>query len=661
MFSFSKYRIGNHSGLEICFVTLVIAAGVALRAINLDFNPFWVDEAESSINALTILEKGYPSDSYLGLPIYENTLIRLWPGNMEYEFRDISYSDRHLAIYHGWLPLYSIAASFALYGIVPDQPGNSFRVKHNLDDRRRRTRAARVPGIVFGAVFLGLAFVGGTMLYGRDAGWAALLIASIHPWHFYISRQARYYSAEVTITTACCLLLWSMIMSGKWRHFVLGGLAFVLLFHTHLLSFFSAAVVFLLFAPLVIRNHPLGIRKLAVFALIVAAGSIPWIVVTGFLSEQDHIPRAWPLLRFPSDLAIYPPAKILSLITGILFASFIVWLLLTKRKVSGRWEDPLLASSPAFIFLTTWVVCGYLSFLLFMPAASFYLSRLNMSYWGPGVLLGAVTCAAIARALTPRFAILAAPALFLAFSLFTGSYPKFPLQNPDSNPAWANDEQLYSELSGIRIARGTKLYAAPPNHLILTFYTGLPFQSIAPIRKQFLDQYRGDVLFIDSAYSSVDGSPPPDPELIRKAALQSGQQLNEQSAERWSLLLFTRDYREMMRNTLAGGKSCALEKLPAFAQRILEERRKRVYYRAFLASSQELMTRGFNLYTWHDWRAVQVYRFVDPDSRRGIRSNFAQRLRGAHALLLVRADKVIYQSSWHPARAEGGAEFEIRP
>ena len=64
-------------------VALVILAGVGIRAWRLDNPPLWVDEAESSINALTIHEHGVPADHYLDQPIYENTLITPWPESEE--------------------------------------------------------------------------------------------------------------------------------------------------------------------------------------------------------------------------------------------------------------------------------------------------------------------------------------------------------------------------------------------------------------------------------------------------------------------------------------------------------------------------------------------------------------------------------------------------
>ncbi len=74
-----------------------LALAPASRLSLVDRRQLSVDEAESSINALTILERGYPSDRYLGLPIYENVLLTTSPTSEEYEFKDSSYSDRGMA------------------------------------------------------------------------------------------------------------------------------------------------------------------------------------------------------------------------------------------------------------------------------------------------------------------------------------------------------------------------------------------------------------------------------------------------------------------------------------------------------------------------------------------------------------------------------------
>src|SRR5438093_5779535 len=80
------------------FIVLLVAAGILLRSWNLGSPVLFHDEAESAINALTILEHGAPTDRYLDPPVYENTLTQPWPDSVEYEFKDTSYSNRGLAM-----------------------------------------------------------------------------------------------------------------------------------------------------------------------------------------------------------------------------------------------------------------------------------------------------------------------------------------------------------------------------------------------------------------------------------------------------------------------------------------------------------------------------------------------------------------------------------
>ena len=60
--------------------------------------------------------------------------------------------------------------------------------------------------------------------------------------------------------------------------------------------------------------------------------------------------------------------------------------------------------------------------------------------------------------------------------------------------------QAFAELAGRwTLEAGTKLYAFPNSHLLLTYYLGLPVQSIAPVRKSFLDEYPGDIILLETA------------------------------------------------------------------------------------------------------------------------------------------------------------------
>ena len=258
--------------------------GTMLRGCRVGEAPLWTDEAETAINALTILAEGVPAHQYLGQPIYENTLTEPWPEHPEYQFKDSSYSSRGLAIYHGWLPLYATALSFWLHGIEADPVPPSPPVPRTLVDLQRRTTAARAPGVVFGLIFLVAIFVAAREAYGADAGWAALAAGAVNTSAIALARQARYYSTTLAITALCALLLARMVKRGGRRDFALAGVMLALLFHTNLIALVGMATAFGCCAHL-LRPQPRIAEKLSWLGGIFVAGVLPWVVATGFLDS----------------------------------------------------------------------------------------------------------------------------------------------------------------------------------------------------------------------------------------------------------------------------------------------------------------------------------------------------------------------------------------
>ncbi len=636
------YRI-----VEAVFVLIFLALGFALRIHALDEDPFWVDEAESSINALTILEHGYPTDTYLGLPLYENTMVWRWPESTEYEFRDVSYSDRHVAVYHGWLPLYSIAAAFKLYGVQPDTDDGTRSVKHDLAERKRRTRAARMPAVIFGSIFLMVVFAGAKTLYGRDAAWTALIIGSVYPWHMELSRQARYYSLQVLLTTVCCIMLWLLLTRCEWKHIYLSSVAFVLLFHTHLLSFCTAAAVGLLIAPYILFRHESGIRKIAVLGVIVASGTLPWLILTGFYRHHARIPAAWTLLRMPADLFLYPPLKTIYMWLGVLILSITAWLIGTRKGLPSTVYAPFLRLAPVQTFICVWMICGYILFLRFIPAASFG-GRMFLVYWGPLFLLSSIVCAAFARIATPRHSLLTS--LLIMLVLFFLTDHRLGFVHSSYGRSWEKDSLVLDYIGAQHLDNTTRLYASPNDHLIFTFYSGLPIQSMAPVRRTFLGSYRGDILYIDNPFDFA--SVPFTQTGVLQAALRSGQRLSPGDAARWALLLSTRRYRQDMFRILGSAGSTPLETLPAFAEELWRRPPSPI------SPMDAFLTRGFPVRTVQDWSTVFLYRFDDEAGHAGTLANYADRLRGSDALVLS-GQTVIYRSRWHPPGTCSGVTFRL--
>jgi hypothetical protein len=626
----------------------VLAIALLLRIHSLDASAFWVDEAESSINALTILEHGYPTDSYLGLPIYENAFMRSWPGNPEYAWRDSSYSDRHFAVYHGWLPLYSIAASFSLQHVTPAK-GASTSVQYDLAERKRRTRAARLPAVLFGMCFLLLLFVGGSILYGRDAGWAAMIIGALDTNAIGLSRQARYYSAEIALTTACCISLWLIFKKCRWRDIFVASFCFILLFYTHLLSFVTGAACCALATPFILRRHPRAFWKLSALAGIVAAGTLPWLIVTGFFSYQNHIPRAWAFLKFPHDLMEYPPFHASGIVLGALLVIFCAVFFLFRTRLSRHTVAALARLAGPATLLCTWAICGYALFLLSMPLVSFDRSRLNFSYWGPAVLLAAIVCAALGRVLTRRYSALLGSVLLAIIFLLTG-HSLTEERNLVGEP-WQVSSGILDSLASLNLDRDTRVYAAPNDQLTLTFYSGLPIQDILPVRSSYLNSYPGRIIYVDTRISLDTRALKP--ENVRSVAHEYGKPLSLSEAEQWSEALQTYDYRREVLNYREAP-------LPAFANAILDEHRRETLD-TFEHFSFDLLLRGFRVRSWAECRTVLRFRFHNPAAHTGSRANYAKRLQGANVILVPSADAAIYESASPKAEADVRSLAEQAP
>ena len=291
---FRDDRKGKSSGserLQLIFAGAVILLGLLVRSERALTQPLWVDEAESTINALTILDHGVPTDSYLGNPIFENTLIKPWPGHPEYEFKDISYSDKGVAIYHGWLPLFSIAASLASFGIGPDHAHGEIRFGRGVDEMRYRTFVPRVPSIVFSAFMLLFVYWAGREMFGNTAACAALLAAALADNFVWLGCQARYYSATLAVVAACVYLIHRIMRRGAWRDFIALGIALSVLFHTHLLSFAIASTATAAMIPFWIGKRRI-VFKASLTGAIVAIAALPWLLATGYLRHLGEIPGA---------------------------------------------------------------------------------------------------------------------------------------------------------------------------------------------------------------------------------------------------------------------------------------------------------------------------------------------------------------------------------
>ncbi len=606
---------------------IVLLLGIQQRLRSLDQSALFIDEGESSLNALSILANGYPAERYLGLPMFENTLTEPWPESEEYEFRDTSYSSRGMAIYHGWLPLYAIALSQYLHGVRPDERTDPPRVQHDDEEIRRRIRAARLPAVAFGALFLLVTFLTGRMLYGVDAGLAALLFAAFAPKCIWLAQQARYYSAGLALSMLAVYAAWRFHRHGRWRDALAAGAAFVLLFHTSSLAFAIALVPCVLLLPGVL-GAPRGRAKLALGALVVTLGIVPWMLWTGYLEHGGRIPMARSSLAFPADYLVYLGGRTGRVLLGVLIVLAFGGVWLARRRLPQRLAAVVGGAGLPVLFAVVWILSAYFGFQVLVPAASCSMARLSHVLIAGPILLGSLGIALLARVVLPGHATLLSAAAAVTMLAASGGQPQ--QANPYETRAVF---ELVEHLRGRELEGDTRIYALPYQHFCLTYYTGLPVQSIAPVRREFLDNTPGEVLILET----VHRLPPPQWEGVQRRAREHGVALADDEAREWVPLLHRRMIRAEV-EPLVRELAPALGPEPEWVGPVVADLRLEAEEsgrgRIDFGHDNPAMFAGRPPMTIADFWPAFFYRFVAPERRTGAHLNYAARMRSARALLL---------------------------
>ncbi len=598
----------------------VILLGTLFRALYLASPALWVDEAESAINGLSVLREGVPVGEYLGKPVFENTLIRVNETDPEYAFDDASYNRDGLAIYHGWLPLYAIAASQWLFSIEPGQ--EPLQGPRSLADMRWRTAAARLPAVLFSALFLWMIFVLARSAFGEAAAWTTLVAAAFSHSLVWLGHQARYYSLTLLLIATVLFLLMRLARQGRTRDYLIALPVYVLLFYTHLLSFFVAVLSFAVLLPWLIR-HRYWLAHLLGFVLGGLLLTVPWLVHVDYLGYLGEIPRAWSLLALPEDLFVYPALKAdlmaLYILGALIFAG--VWRLGHVRHRQDRLDWIL----PVYL-LVAWSLIAYFSYLILIPAPSFFFNRVSLVLLVPGTVLVAAVFAYPAQRLLGGYALGLAPLLCLIFLVAVDRVRWHA-------PADIEDADTYApvnQLAALGLSDSARYYAPPNDQLPLSYYSNIAFQSIAPIRKAFLDSWPGEIVFVERSetmpYAKVIS-----PAMLMSAAAYAGASLSEADAEGLSRRLASRPERE---RAAAEGLTVVppLQRVPDYANPLIAVYKVLLYEETVQWLRKEVSTpirSGFELRNVTDWWQAFFYRFVDPESRRGKGASYYQRLCGA--------------------------------
>lgn len=605
------------------FLGALVALGLLLRGIGLGSPPLWVDEAESTINALTILDRGVPGDHFLGLPLFENTLVRPWPESEEYEFRDLSYSDRGLAVYHGWLPLYAIAGALRLAGVTPEEARRGTPpADASTAELRHWTAVPRWPSIAFSALFILFGFELGRRVCGTDAGWALATGAAFSNILVWFGRQARYYSATLALDAACGLAIWNAGRRGRFRDHALAGLALGLLFHTHSLAAVSMAPVYAV-SLLVVRGQPRRLAKGSLGAAVAALLVVPWAWWSGFLGQTAYIPPARDMLDLGSLLHSLPTTDPVLLLTCTCGLAWLAVATVLGDRVSEPWRRPFVNEAPAFAFAAGWLVTSYAGFVCLIPAASYWPLRLKLAVAAPGLLLTTLVVTAAARAVSRGRWPALAPAGMLALLLLGGQVrPLAHWREP------AGEYELARLVRSWHLGPGARVLASPNYHLLLTYYTGVPVQSVSAVRRAWLEGFDRDLVIIeDPWYETLS------PDDVVAIGRRYGHALTQAEAKarsdelRWLLPALE------LEGVVAEVRPRP-HPLDELDQALAEAVRTDTHSKMADLTRGTPLPRAAALSNHHEFWQFFFYWFANPERRLGEHLNWRTRLRGAFAHVL---------------------------
>lgn len=618
----------------------IVLVGFALRMRTLVRLPLWVDEAESSLNALSILQHGYPTDTYLGLPMFENILVKPWSGNAEYEFKDISYTDRGIAAYHAWLPLYSIAGSLRLFGISPELTPHT-RPAYSAAERMRRTLAVRLPSVFFGMLAVVGLYFSGNWLGSKTTGLIAASFGSLLNVPVWFTQQARYYAATMAAMSLSTWMAARLLKRGDLRDVILAGISAAVLFYCHTLCFGIAWCLMAVCICVRWRGHARQmLGRLLLLASIPTILCLPWMLATGFLQQSADVPNAVRMVAHPQDLFL---GRVLINEYALLALIPLLILVLSKTGYLNKQVElvrSITAFRSSFVVLFTWLLLSYGAFIVLMPIASFFRDRLKLMCLIPALLLIALTCTALISAFRPKHRLVGGICLVAGFISLSNGIRTLPF----AECSWQSLSALIAYLQHTDIRPDTRIYASPNEQFVLAFYTAMPVQDIAPVRKTFLDNYAGHILYIERVGETESSEFSPD--ALQQAARAAGARLTHDHA--WNVYCDVLSHDARLEESRHVKQVLPpLREVPAYASELVrqyqQEAKRKVQYWSELDQNSNPIFRGRPMYTVRDWWTAFFYGLIDYEHRRS-HPNWEDRFRTATAESLRCAGWMIFRS-----------------
>ncbi len=440
------------------------------------------------------------------------------------------------------------------------------------------------------------------------------------------------------MTLLCAAAAWSLYKHGRWRDYLTLGLLEGLLFHTHQLSALVFAMTCLVLAPRVL-SHSDWFRKSASAAAIAILLTVPWAIYCGFFSAASGLPKAHELFSSNRDWFEYlleRPAG-LSLVVGMMVLLGCYCIL---ERLGLKHLEQASSRLKIYFFLTLWSLLAYFSFQFLVPAASYFYERLTLIVLVPVACFIGMTLAELVILCKRPVQIVLSIALPLLILAFLKDLPFYKSNLKSELVRLAEVVQHIDEICQKDDAP-LRIYATPNNQLVWSYYTGLPVQSIAPIRPSFLEEYQGGLLYLQE--SMLLSSPKPtELELIPDQSTEASE--IPPLAERTSLIRTHWIGRQLDSKGLRQWRKNA-PPLPANfepAMKAFDDKAFHAQYEYVQTLEDNPIFRNLGTNSLHDTWMCFYYRFVNFENRIGMNANIRPFLEDADITILSYAGVIAY-------------------
>ncbi len=458
----------------------IFILAILLNFFHLGQSTFGTDEAEIILASNNIFESGVPKGFYK-VPFYENA-FHIESNSSMYEFKPTNYANSDLVIMKGWFTYY-LTAFFLLFG--------------------KSEFWLRFPFALMSIFSLFMIYKLSELLFNKRTALIASFFFAVSPSILLYNRMLRYFSPLILLLLASSYFFIKAFKTEDRKYYLYGTIAFVLLFYTHILACFTLGIVLLVYRLITYKNiNKENLYSAGLFAIF----TLPWILGVSFFKNIASQPKFFEFSNMVPNWFFFQSVIASIANQGLLYLflelGIIILLLniLFHKKIKDYffyWKN-----KDTNYFLLTFVVCFIFFPAIIAPFTGFE-ERLFLPLLPFFIIIAAKIFESILKISKHKHYKIAIILLLIIFS-FVHVDSIFGRKGHNfleySSIIQKQDNEFISSIKTFleeNDVDNNTLILTTSEHFPLLFYTDNVAQMVWPVRKDFINNYRDELIIIE--------------------------------------------------------------------------------------------------------------------------------------------------------------------